>query len=108
MTRLEKLKGFVERDPNNAFALYGLAMEYKSLEEYGKAEACFSDLLRRHPEYTAAFYHYGTLLLDLGKIDQAIRVLERGIETCSRQGEIHARDELSQVLARVRAERQNP
>ena len=102
MTRLEKLQEFVKRDPDKAFSLYGLAMEYKGLGRHQESEDCFSRLLGKHPDYTAAYLHYGTLQFEMGQTELAIQTFEKGIQICTERAEMHARDELIQVLAQIR------
>lgn len=102
MNRLEKLQEFVKRDPGNTFSLYGLAMEYKSLGRHHESRDCFARLLEKHPDYTAAYLHYGTLQFEMGQTDLAIQTFEKGIEVCTDRAEMHARDELIQALNQIR------
>jgi len=97
VNRVEKLTKFLEKDPHNAFARYGLAMEYRSQGDLLKAAELFAQLLAGHPDYTPAFLHYGSLLLERGKTAEAVQVFKNGILLCTEKGEEHAKEEL--VLA---------
>ena len=97
VNRIEKLTKFLEKDPDNAFAQYGLAMEHRSQGDLPKAAGFFVQLLAGQPDYTPAFLHYGSLLLEMGKIDEAVQVFKDGILLCIEKGEEHAKEEL--VLA---------
>ena len=43
--RLEELSGFYEKDPNDPFVLYGLALDYMSDNNYQEIEVFFTRLL---------------------------------------------------------------
>ncbi len=99
MNRLQRLQELVENDPTAPFPLYGLAMELKSLGRLKKAADAFALLLDRHPQYRAAYLHYGLVLVELDQPEQAGAVFYRGIEVCHQAGDEHARDELRQAIA---------
>ena len=47
MDRLGKLKNLLEKNPANSFALYGIAMEYRSCGELERASRYFKELLNQ-------------------------------------------------------------
>ncbi len=102
--RLKRLKEFVERNPNDAFAWYGLAMEYQSQEQYEQAIEAFAQLVQRTPDYVAAYFQYGMTLQEIGNVQKAIEVFQKGIQVASEKGDTHARDELVTVLNTLRGE----
>lgn len=102
MSRLEKLKELLQKDTHNAFALYGLAMEHRSRGELEQAADYFRTLLENHPDYTPAFLHFGLTLHESGNAEEAILILETGVDVCTRKGEDHAREELLDVLRQIR------
>jgi tetratricopeptide (TPR) repeat protein len=101
MVRLDMLLEFVKNRPDDPFPRYGLAMEYKNLRRLEDASRTFTELLSRHPEYTAAYLHAGNTLLELGQREQARAVYETGIAACARKGDQHARGELESALANL-------
>jgi tetratricopeptide (TPR) repeat protein len=88
----------VGRNPNDPFTRYGLAMEYAKHGEFDKALDNFGRLWESHPDYAAAYYHGGQLLVKMGKTDEARRVFEKGIEVTARLGDLHAKSELEMAL----------
>ncbi len=100
-SRLDKLKEFVRKNPDGAFARYGLAMEYRGLRQWDMAVATFADLMERHPDYAPAFLQYGATLQEMGRIEEAAEVFKRGIQVCQAQGETHAYEELEQAYAQL-------
>lgn len=97
-SRLDILLQLIEKNPNDSFTRYGLAMEYAKREEYDKALESFRRLWEFNPDYAAAYYHAGQLLRKMGQIEEARRVFEQGIAVTSRLGDLHARSELEAAL----------
>ncbi len=97
-TRLEKLQEMATRKPDEAFPLYGLAMEYKTAGRHQEAAKTFQSLLEHHPTYTPAYLHYGRTMLELGEEAEAERIYRDGIQRCERANQQHAKEELQQAL----------
>lgn len=97
--RLELLTQMVGQDPNNAFARYGLAMEYSNSGDFKKAIAEFRTLIERDENYAAAYFHGGQAFEKLGEIDQARALYEKGIEITTRKGDLHTRSEIEAALS---------
>jgi tetratricopeptide (TPR) repeat protein len=72
-------------------------MEYtKSDQEKGMEY--FNRLLTNHPDYVPTYYHAGKLLEKVGKADQAIEVIKKGMEISRKAGNHHAYSELQSAL----------
>lgn len=97
--RLELLRQMVAQDPKNAFARYGLAMEYANGGEFRQAVAEFRALLEQDQSYGAAYYHGGQALEKLGEVEQARAMYEKGIEVTTRKGDSHTRSEIEAALS---------
>ena len=88
----------LDQDPTNAFARYGLAMEYVNTGQHENAVSEFRALLSANPDYAAAYFHAGRTLESLGRIDEARTMYEEGIEVTTRKGDAHTRSELQAAL----------
>lgn len=99
-SRQEFLEGAVRQDPHNTFARYGLAMELGNSDP-AAAWNHFEFLLVNHPEYAATYYQAGTFLIRQGRLDEARKVLARGVEVTGQQGKRHAQAELQAALDEV-------
>ena len=97
--RLGILQEMLAQDPNNAFARYGLGMEYVKGGKLAEAVAEFRTLLERDTNYAAAYFHGGQALEKLGKVDEARALYERGIEATTRTGDAHTRAEIEGALS---------
>lgn len=98
-SKIEKLRRFVARKPEDPFPRYGLAMELKKQNRLSEAIETFQDLVDRFPGYTAAYYHFGSTLLKADREREAESILEKGVEVAERNGEGHAKDEIQALLA---------
>ena len=56
MDRIAMLSELLGQDPNNAFAHYGLAMEYSNSGQLEQAINEFHKLLSTNPDYIAGFF----------------------------------------------------
>ena len=97
-TRLDTLKSMVEQDPNNSFTRYGLAMEYRAAGDLAMAVAEFRSLIVTHPDYSAAYFHGGQTLEQLGKAEEARAMYLQGIDAATRKGDLHTRNEIQAAL----------
>jgi tetratricopeptide (TPR) repeat protein len=98
-TRRETLEGFVSANPNDAFARYGLALECAKLGDSAAAQQHFQKLLASHPSYVAGYFQYGQLLVRIGEISEARRVLTAGVAVADNAGDLHARDEMQAAIS---------
>lgn len=96
--RLEILQQMLAQDPNNSFARYGLALEYANSGALEKAVVEFENLVRHDADYSAAYFHGGQALEKLGRLEDARRMYEKGIEVTTRKGDSHTRAEIEAAL----------
>ncbi len=96
--RLEMLTQFLEQNPNDAFARYGLAMEYSKLGQTETALQQFNKLLDLHPDYTSGYFMAAQTLAKVERVSDARAMLEKGIQSAKRTGNRHALNEMSAML----------
>jgi tetratricopeptide (TPR) repeat protein len=96
--RLAALTQFVEQNPADAFARYGLAMEYSRLGQTETALEHFTKLLELHPDYTNGYFMAAQTLERSGRTPEAKKMLENGIAAAKRAGNQHALREMSGML----------
>ena len=99
--RLEMLTQFLEQNPNDAFARYGLAMEYSNQGQIETALQQFSKLLELHPDYAAGYFMAAQTLSKSGRSGEARKFLENGIGAAARTGNAHAKGEMEAMLAEL-------
>ena len=97
-SRLQMLAQFLEQNPGDAFARYGLAMEYSKAGQTEQALAEFNKLLELHPDYTNGYFMAAQTLERNGRTAEAKAMLERGVEAAKRTGNKHALSEMAAML----------
>lgn len=98
MHRISALNEVLGRDPNNAFARYGLAMEYANSGKTEQALEEFGKLLAAHPDYAAGYFMAAQTLVKVNRSDEAKTMLENGIAAAQRKGDSHAAGEMQGML----------
>jgi tetratricopeptide (TPR) repeat protein len=101
MDRIEMLAQFLAEYPQDAFARYGLAMEYSKLGQVETALEHFDKLLEQHPDYTAGYFMAAQTLAAAGRTDEARTMLRRGIASAESAGNAHAKSEMEAMLAEL-------
>lgn len=96
--RIEMLSQFLTDYPNDAFARYGLAMEYSKSGDLNTALKEFGRLLQTHPDYTAGYFMAAQTLAKAGRNDEAKQFLQNGIAAAARTGNNHAQGEMQAML----------
>ena len=94
MDRIEKLKEFLQTDPQDSFVRHALALEYIKIGNDSQARQLFESIIEKEPFYTGTYYHLAKLLERLGETDKAIKIYEKGMEEAKKAGENHAYSEL--------------
>ena len=97
--RLETLKSLVAQDPADSRIRFMLAKELGNAGDWEAALREYEAILAADADYVAAYYHGGQACEQLGRINDARAIYQRGIEACARTGDAHTRDELEEALA---------
>jgi tetratricopeptide (TPR) repeat protein len=92
------LTQFLDQNPGDAFARYGLAMEYSNAGQTEQALAEFNKLLELHPDYTNGYFMAAQALERAGRTAEAKSMLEKGVEAARRTGNKHALSEMTGML----------
>ena len=98
MPSLEKLTALLDREPDDPFLRYSVAMEHKKAGRVDEAAAWFDKTLEVDPAYCYAHYHKAQALEDDGREDQARAAYEAGIAAAKEHGDAKALGELQAAL----------
>jgi predicted Zn-dependent protease len=101
MDRIALLSEVLTQNPNDAFARYGLAMEYSKAGEVERALEEFGRLLNAHPDYTAGYFMAAQTLAKAERISEARKMLLDGIASAKKTGNGHAQSEMEGMLAEL-------
>jgi Flp pilus assembly protein TadD len=97
--RLQQLQKMLEREPNDTFLLYGLALEHKKLNDPSAAIEHLNRVIQLDPGYCYAYHQRGLILESLGETESAKRSYRQGIEAAIKKGDDHARGEMEGALS---------
>ena len=95
MDRVAMLSEILAANPEDAFARYGLAMEYSKAGQIEQALQEYKTLIEKNPDYTPAYFMAAQTLANANRVDEAKRWLVDGISSASRTGNKHARATVS-------------
>jgi Tfp pilus assembly protein PilF len=94
MERIDKLKEYLQAQPNDSFLQHALALEYIKLGDEQAAKKLFENVLQHEPGYIGSYYHLGKLLERIGENDKAIATYETGMAQAKAAKDMHAYNEL--------------
>jgi len=103
MDKIAALSEILAADPSNAFARYGLAMEYASQGHSDLALTEFTTLIQHNPEYVPAYQMSAQTLARLGRTPEAVDRLKQGLPIARRIGNAHAASEMQTLLDELQA-----
>jgi len=95
------LEGLLRENPADAFARYGLALEYVGRERYEEAVGEFERLIQEHPEYVPGHQMLAQTLLRMGRKEEATAAAKRGIAIAAKVGNRHAASEMEGLLEEI-------
>jgi predicted Zn-dependent protease len=101
MDRMAMLSEILSENPNDAFARYGLAMEYSKMGSVDRALEEFKTLLAAHPDYTSGYFMAAQTLATASRIEEAKAMLADGIASAKKTGNTHAQSEMEAMLAEL-------
>src|SRR5207253_9729517 len=98
MDRIAALNDILTENPKDAFARYGLAMEYSKQGDFDRALAECSILIENHPDYTAGYFMAAETVARAGRSDEAKKMLGDGVASARRTGNLTAQSEMEAML----------
>ena len=98
MDRIALLTEILTANPEDAFARYGLALEYSKAGQTEDALKEFKTLIEKNPDYTPGYFMAAQTLASASRIDEAKRMLVDGIASARRTGNTHAQSEMTAML----------
>jgi tetratricopeptide (TPR) repeat protein len=97
-SKLPQLEAMLARMPNDAFLLYGIALEHKKLNDCPKAIEFLDRVISVDPNYCYAYFQRGQVQEMTGDLEAAKKSYNDGIIAAKRAGDAHAQGELEGAL----------
>lgn len=104
MSMQKQLQAMIDAGRDTPLARFTLGELHYKAGEFEAAITHLQQAVQQDPDYSAAWRLYGRALLDDGQYEQAVQILEKGLEVAQRRGDNQAAKEM-QVFAK-RARRQ--
>ena len=73
--RIELLQSYIEKEPDDPFNRYALAMEYYEID-IPKAQKILVDLSKKHPDYLPTYFKAAHLFWETEERDKASHFLQ--------------------------------
>jgi Tfp pilus assembly protein PilF len=98
---MEQLRRMLDHNPNDAFLLYAIALEYKKAGESREAIEFLDKVIQVDPAYCYAYHQRGLVHELLGDLEAARRSYRQGIEVALKANDAHARGEIEAALSLI-------
>lgn len=102
--RILKLTELLEKDPNDSFTRYALALEYKSNGDVQTSINILNELLQRDERYVAGYHQLGQIYVNQNRTDLAKKIYRKGIEQADKTGDKKAKREMEEELEEIEDE----
>ncbi|HEX4020736.1 MAG TPA: tetratricopeptide repeat protein [Acidobacteriaceae bacterium] len=102
--KIATLSQILEQNPDDAFARYGLAMEYANQGDTAASIQQFDLLLERHTGYTAGYFMAAQTLVRAGRPEEAKTRLRQGVASAEQTNNHHALEEMQAMLDDLEAQ----
>jgi tetratricopeptide (TPR) repeat protein len=96
--RIQQLHAMLEREPNDTFCLYGLAMEHSKLGQFDQAIAYFDRTIALNPAESYAYFHKAKVQEQAEDIVAARETLRVGLAQARAAGDAKAANEIASYL----------
>lgn len=101
---IQRLAGFLKKNPDDSFTKFALALELLKLDEISKARVLFESVLKQDPDYVGVYFHLGKLYERTGRFKDASRMYRNGLEVAKKQNNTRTVTELNDALELVKIE----
>ncbi|SEG17786.1 enzyme of heme biosynthesis [Algoriphagus boritolerans] len=86
LERVHLLREYIKEEPENPFNRYALALEIKEIDP-DEASEILDFLLLNHPSYLPVYFPSAHFFFELGQIEKAKEIFEKGIHLAQSQKE---------------------
>lgn len=98
LPRIEMIYDMLQKEPEDVFLNYALALEHIANSDYNKAEEQLNKTLTLNSRYLPVYYQMGQLQEKKSNPALAIDYYRKGIELAKQQGNTKAMGELNEAL----------
>ena len=97
--RMKSLQAMLQKEPDDLFLLYAIALEHKKAAEFADALRYLGEVLKRDALYCVAYQQMAQVHELAGDVAAAQKAYQDGIAAAGRKGDLHAKEEMESALA---------
>jgi Tfp pilus assembly protein PilF len=99
--RLNKLLAMLQKEPNDTFLLYGIALEYKKANDSKLALDFLNRVIGLDAGYCYAYHQKGLIFEQVGDVESARQAYRDGVAAAKKKGDAHAEGEIAAALEMI-------
>lgn len=96
--KIRELAESLQKNPDDSFTKFALALELLKKDDVTKAKVLFESVLRQDPDYLGVYYHLGKLYERQGRIEDAKKMFNNGLKVAEEQQNERTALELKDAL----------
>ncbi|HEV8379681.1 MAG TPA: hypothetical protein VGP99_12585 [Tepidisphaeraceae bacterium] len=97
--RMQSLQRMLQKEPDDLFLLYAIALEHKKAREFADALKYLDQVLRNDPLYCVAYQQMAQVHESAGNVEAARKAYRDGIAAAQRKGDLHSKEEMENALS---------
>jgi len=102
--RIQKLNEILEKDPNDTFSRYALALEYMGMSDLQTAIDELQKVIQHDPKYIPGYHQLGQIFGRLNRTQEAKNIYRKGIDIAQQSGEEKEAKEMREELEELEDE----
>lgn len=105
--KIRELAESLQKNPDDSFLKFALALELLKKDDVTKARVLFESVLRQDPDYLGVYYHLGKLYEYDERFKDAKKVYTNGLKVAEKQKNERTALELNEALESLKIELNN-
>lgn len=102
--KIRELAESLQKNPDDSFLKFALALELLKKDDVTKAKVLFESVLRQDPDYLGVYYHLGKLYERQGRFEDAKKMFSDGLKVALVQQDDRTALELKDALESINIE----
>lgn len=95
---IERLRAYLDKDPDDTFTRFALALEYQKKDDIQQARSLFEAIVSDDPNYVGTYYHLGKLYEQMNATEKARETYHNGIRVAQTANDPKSLAELQEAL----------
>ncbi len=95
---IERLRAYLDKDPDDTFTRFALALEYQKEDDIDQARSLFEAIVSNDPDYVGTYYHLGKLYEQVNATEKARETYHKGIRVAQLADDPKSLAELQEAL----------